>query len=84
MEHISHILERCLVDRSTLPEAVDPPPVEEAVDLVFYNQPPDLPLHVFPPEIRQLIRQAAVSFKNAPIEGTSQPSISLCRTHSGH
>ncbi len=68
MEHISNILERCLVGRSAPPEAADPPPVEEAANLVFYNQPPDLPLHVFPPEIRQLIRQAAVSFKNAPIE----------------
>lgn len=68
MEHISNILERCLAGRSVPLEAADPPPMEEAADLVFYNQPPDLPLHVFPPEIRQLIRQAAVSFKNAPIE----------------
>lgn len=36
--------------------------------MTFYNQPPEPPLHVFPQEIRQLLRQAATAFKHAPVE----------------
>ena len=68
MEHISLSLERCLNGAAAPPEAVPPSPAEETADLTFYNQPPEPPLQVFPQEIRQLLKQAATAFKNAPIE----------------
>jgi len=68
MEQISNVLERCLNGAVAPPEAAPPSPAEEVADLTFYNQAPELPLKVFPPEIRQLLKQAATAFKNAPIE----------------
>lgn len=68
MEHISKSMERCLSGASSKPEAPQSPPAEEAADMTFYNQPPEPPLHVFPQEIRQLLRQAATAFKHAPVE----------------
>jgi hypothetical protein len=58
MEHISNALERCLAGPpAELALAVQPPEDDNAT--IFYN---------LPPEIRQLLRQASVSFKHAPIE----------------
>ena len=67
MEHIRNALDRCLSGSSPL-EVAQPAPMEEAADLTFYNQPPEPPLSVFPQEIRQMLKQAAMAFKNAPIE----------------
>ena len=68
MERLSNAIKRCLDGVSGQPVAAEPPPAEETVDLTFYNQPPEPPLEVFPQEIRQLLKQAATAFKNAPIE----------------
>jgi len=68
MEQLSNALKRCLDGAAAPMEAAPPPPAEETTDLTFYNQPPEPPLQVFPQEIRQLLKQAATAFKNAPIE----------------
>ncbi len=77
MEHISHALGRCLTGASSSSETIHTPPAEDAADLTFYNQPPEPPLHVFPQEIRQLLKQAATAFKHAPIEVPLVGLISL-------
>ena len=64
MEHISNALERYL----TGPPIEAAPPPDDDSATTFYNLPPEPPLEVFPPEIRQMLRQASVSFKHAPIE----------------
>ena len=64
MEHISNALERCL----TGPPIEAAPPPHDGSATTFSNLPPAPPLAVFPPDIRQLLRQASVSVKHAPIE----------------
>jgi len=64
MEHISNALERCLTGP---PIEVAAPPDDDSAT-TFYNLPPEPPLDAFPPEIRQMLRQASISFKHAPIE----------------
>ncbi|MDL2259447.1 DUF3987 domain-containing protein [Deltaproteobacteria bacterium OttesenSCG-928-K17] len=64
MEHISNALERCL----TGPHIEAAPPPDDDSATIFYNLPPEPPLEALPPEIRQMLKQASVSFKHAPIE----------------
>ncbi len=66
MEHISNALERCLTGPPI--ETMDTPPPEDDDATTFYNMPPEPPLEAFPPEIRQMLKHASVSFKHAPIE----------------
>ena len=66
MEHISNALERCLTGPPI--EAFPDPPPDDDSATTFYNLPPEPPLEALPPEIRQILKQASVSFKHAPIE----------------
>jgi len=67
MEHISNSLERCLGGPPIEAAAPDLLPDDDSAT-TFYNLPPEPPLEALPPEIRQMLKQASVSFKHAPIE----------------